>query len=126
MTATRALPLLAVLTLVGLAGCAAFPYVGPTCGPGDTDIGTITGNASDLHLKGEVTHVNESLLVLDDGTGEAAVLLFDAGVSEQVSTGDCVIARNAVATAETDRSYDVVVLTGDLLREDIVVEDERR
>lgn len=123
--ASRPLVTVGVLLAVALSGCAAFPYVGPTCGPGETDIGTISDNATGVHVKGEVAHVNRSVLVIDDGTGQAGILLFDEGVSGQVAEGDCVIADNAVAAPADDRSEDVIVLTGDLYKEEVVVEDER-
>lgn len=120
----RAFALAAVVVVAALSGCAAFPFVGPTCGPGGTDIGAIGQNATGMHLKGEVTHVNSSVLVIDDGTGEADVALFDAGVAGQVEQGDCVIAERAVVMPATDRPEDVLVLGGDLYKEELVLEDE--
>lgn len=122
--ARPAVALAAVVVLGTLSGCAAFPFVGPTCGPGETDIGTIGENATGVHLKGEVTHVNASVLVIDDGTGQAAVALYDAGVAGQVEPGDCVIAERAIVRPVSDRPEDVLVLDSALYTEEIVIEED--
>lgn len=118
-------PALATVVIVaGLAGCAAFPFVGPACGPGGTDIGAIDENATGVALKGEVTHLNSSVLVIDDGTGQAAIALYDAGVADQVEAGDCVIAERAVVVPATERPEDVLVVDGALYTEEFAPEDE--
>lgn len=122
--ARRAFALAALVVVAALSGCAAFPFVGPTCGPGEVDIGSLSGNATAIEIKGEVTAVNETLLVLDDGTGDAAVPLLDRGVTAEVEPGDCVIARGA-ATEAADRPQDVLVVYTELLKEELVLEDER-
>lgn len=122
--ARRTFALAALVVVAALSGCAAFPFVGPTCGPGEVDIGTLSENVTAMEIKGEVTAVNETLLVLDDGTGDAAIPLMDRGVSTEVETGDCVIARGA-ATEAPDRPQDVVVIYTELLKEEVVLENER-
>lgn len=112
-----------VVALVLLTGCAAFPYVGPTCGPGGTDIGAIEGNVSDVEIKGELAAVNETTLVIDDKTGQAVVYSMD-DVSGEVSPGDCVIARGGVAQETDDGEYEAVMVPEVLLKEEWVVEDE--
>lgn len=112
-----------VVALVLLTGCAAFPYVGPTCGPGGTDIGAIEGNVSDVEIKGELAAVNETTLVIDDKTGQAVVYSMD-DVSGEVSPGDCVIARGGVAQETDDGEYEAVMIPEVLLKEEWVVEDE--
>lgn len=124
MIARRAFALAALVVVGTLSGCAAYPFVGPACGPGEVDIGSLSGNVTAIEIKGEVTAINETVLVLDDGTGDAAIPLFDRGVSTEVETGDCVIARGA-ATESPDRPQDVVVIYTELLEEEIVLEDER-
>lgn len=120
----RGLALAALVLVAGLSGCAAFPFVGPTCGPGETDIGAIGENATDVALKGEVTHVNRSVLVIDDGTGQAAIVLLDADVAGQVEEGDCVSAERAVVVPATDRPEDVLVVDGALYKEALVPQDD--
>lgn len=118
----HAFALAALVVLGTLSGCAAYPFVGPTCGPGEVDIGTISGNVTGISIKGEVTAVNETMLILDDGTGDAAIPLLDRGVSAEVESGDCVIARGA-ATESPDRPQDVAVIYTELLKEEIVIEE---
>lgn len=108
--------------LTALAGCAAFPFVGPTCGLGETDVGTVDGDASDVSFKGEVTAVDDTRFVLDDGTGETAVLLVGYD-SSRVSTGDCVVAHGSAAERETGDS-EVLPVPTELYGEEVVVEDE--
>lgn len=112
-----------VVALVLLTGCAAFPYVGPTCGPGGTDIGAIEGNVSDVEIKGELAAVNETALIIDDKTGQAVVYSMN-DVSGEVSPGDCVIARGGVAQETDDGEYEAVMVPEVLLKEEWVVEDE--
>lgn len=122
MMSRRGFALAAVVVVSGLSGCAAFPFVGPTCGPGEVDIGTLSGNVTGIDIKGEVTAINETVLVLDDGTGDAAIPLLDRGVSDEVEAGDCIIARGAAAEAP-DRPQDVVVIYTELLKEEVVLEE---
>lgn len=110
--------------LVALAGCAAFPFVGPTCGPGDTDVGGITGNASAVHVKGELVSHNASMLIVDDGTGQAMVPL-ESGLGSEVATGDCIIVEGAAASMD-DGEYEALVLYETLYKEEVVVGDEAR
>lgn len=114
--------LAAVVVLAALSGCAAFPFVGPTCGPGHTDIGAIAGNVSDVHVKGELTHYNDSLLVVDDGTGQAVLPQIGGDVSGEVSTGDCIVARGSAAQYD-DGEYEALVVYSELYKEEYVVED---
>lgn len=116
--------LLAVVVLAALSGCAAFPFVGPTCGPGDTDVGTITDNTSEVHVKGELVRHNTSALVIDDGTGQAFVPL-SGGLGDRVETGDCLIANGAAAPMD-DSEYEALVLYSDLYKEEVVVGEEAR
>lgn len=113
-----------VLALVALAGCAAFPFVGPTCGPGDTDVGAITGNVSEVHVKGELTHLNATTLLVDDGTGQAVIPVGE-DLSGEVSTGDCVIATGA-ATSLDGGDHEALVLYSTLSKEEVVVGEEAR
>lgn len=112
-----------VVALVLLTGCAAFPYVGPTCGPGGTDIGAIEGNVSDIEIKGELAAVNETTLVVDDKTGQAVVYTID-DVSGEVSPGDCIIARGGFAQETDGGEYEAEMVPEVLLKEEWVVEDE--
>lgn len=102
-----------------LSGCAAFPFVGPSCGPGETDIGAVDGDGSQVKIKGEVTAINDTRVVLDDGTGSATVMLVGYRPG-QFSSGDCIIAQGAVATV--DGPNDVVMVPTDMWREEVVVE----
>lgn len=124
LPARRVAALAAVALLALLAGCASFPFVGPTCGPGDTDVGAIDGNATNVHVKGELVHENASTLIVDDGTGQAVVPMGES-VSGQVETGDCIIATGAAATLE-DGEHEALVLYETLQKEEVVVGDEAR
>jgi predicted small secreted protein len=103
-----------------LTGCAALPGVGPGCGPGGTDIGAIDGNASDVEFKGTLVEINESAMVLDDGTGQARLLL-TSDLTGEASSGDCIVARGA-AQSESDGGPDVVMLPTEILKEKYVAE----
>ena len=81
-----------LLLTAGLAGCSGVSGPDSSCGPGETTIDSIDGNASDITVEGELTSVNESSLVLDDGTGTAEILLLDPNRSDNFETGDCVVA----------------------------------
>ena len=109
-----------LLILTFLSGCAAFPFVGPTCGPGEMDIDNLdSGNSTSI--KGEVTAVNDGTFVIDDGTGEAQIVVGD--VPSEVSGGDCIIARG-YANSTGGGEYDAQMIPTELLEEELVIKDE--
>lgn len=110
--------LVACLLLAGtVAGCSAIPGFGSSCGPGENEIGGVGENASEVNLKGELTDIRNSSMVIDDGTGSAEILLVDDEVKDQVETGDCIIA-NGTAAQTNDSDEDVVIVAEELLREE--------
>lgn len=118
---TRMLVAPVLVLALALSGCAALPLVGPGCGPGETDIGAIEGDASEVQIKGEVTKLNASAMILDDGTGQAQLVLTQ-DLSGQVSPGDCVIARGP-AEGQSDGDREAVMVPTELFKEEVVVED---
>ncbi|WP_181687305.1 OB-fold nucleic acid binding domain-containing protein [Halorhabdus salina] len=121
-THRRSLLVGTLLAMTVLTGCAAYPFVGPTCGPGEDDIGTVAPNESGVDIKGEVTAIGESTFTLDDGTGTAQIMPVDS-VPREVSDGDCVIARGETIEATTD-NHDIGMVSQGLWKEEYVIEDE--
>jgi hypothetical protein len=119
----RCIAALTVVALAVLSGCAAYPFVGPSCGPGESDIGVVGENASGVEIKGEVTSSNGTMFVLDDGTGQARVLPL-SGVPSEVSSGDCIIVESVTTTDDADGA-DVLVVPSTIWKEEVVVEDSR-
>lgn len=110
--------LLAVAGLTLLTGCSTLGFGGPVCGPGDTEIGSIDGNASNVHVKGELTSINETELVVDDGSGTVEILTLSDSVSGKVSTGDCIIARGQASTLDNSSHDALLIPTGGLWEEE--------
>ena len=101
-----------VLTVV-LAGCSGVPFLGSSCGPGGTEIGSIDGTASNISVEGELTEVRDRALVLDDGTGTAEVLVLDSNATSQVETGDCIVVDGTASKAD-ESEQDVVMVASEL------------
>lgn len=108
-----------ILILVLLSGCAAFPFVGPSCGPGDRDIGNIKPG-DNVSIKGEVIERSHDMFVIDDGTGEAKIR---GGIPGEISKGDCIIVKGA-AMETNDTDYDANVVYTELYKEEVVLEEE--
>lgn len=100
-----------------IAGCSSIPGLGSSCGPGDTEIGEISGNVSDVNVKGELTAINNNSLVIDDGTGTAELILVDESVKNEVEEGDCLIANGTAGPSE-ESDEDVVVVPFELFVEE--------
>ena len=66
-----------LLATAALAGCAGVPFPGSSCGPGDTEIGSIDGTARNISIEGEFTDIRDGAVVVDDGTAS------ETGESEQ-------------------------------------------
>jgi hypothetical protein len=102
-----------VLLSVALAGCAGVPFLGASCGPGETELGSIDGSAENVTVEGEVTDVRAGALVLDDETGTAEVLVIDENATSSVETGDCLLVDGTAS--QTDESeQDVVMVAANL------------
>lgn len=112
----RGVAIVVVVLATVLSGCAALPLVGPSCGPGETDIGAVEGNVSSAEIKGELRSLNDSVMVIDDGTGQAELLVV-GDLRRDVSAGDCIIARGE-ATADADGEREVVMIPSELYREE--------
>lgn len=95
-----------------LAGCVALPLLG-SCGPGETRIGEIDGNISNVSLEGEITETGDSLLVIDDTTGTAEVLVLGNLTIDGLDTDDCLVVEGSGATTGESEA-DVVVVASDL------------
>lgn len=117
----RSVVAIAVVCIAVLSGCAAYPFVGPSCGPGDTDIGAATDGGGDVRIKGEVTAMHDNRFVLDDGTGQATIVPL-RGVPSEVSTGDCIIAEGQPSTS-TDGNADISMVPTVLLEEEVTIEE---
>jgi aspartyl/asparaginyl-tRNA synthetase len=107
MTGRHAAALCLVLSVL-LAGCSGVPFLGSSCGPGGTELGSIDGNASDITVEGELTEVRDAALVVDDGTGTAEVLVLEGNATERFETGDCVVVEGT--GSQTPESEQDVVL----------------
>lgn len=75
---------------IGLAGCGLL-----SCGPGETEIGTIADNPSDyqdeddVEIRGEMSNITGDFPELDDTTGTASIVTLDSLPSD-IENGDCV------------------------------------
>jgi hypothetical protein len=107
MTGRHVAALCLVLSVL-LAGCSGVPFLGSSCGPGGTELGSIDGNASDITIEGELTAVRDAALVVDDGTGTAEVLVLEGNATERFETGDCVVVEGT--GSQTPESEQDVVL----------------
>jgi hypothetical protein len=102
-----ALAVLAVVALVGVAGC-----VDSRCGPGETAIENVAVNATDeVTVEGTIAELSESRIVLDDGTGQALLVAIEGYDTSTASEGDCAVATGTVVDPSTSAEYDVVLRT---------------
>jgi len=102
--------LLVVLT-VSLAGCGLF---GGGCGPGDTEIGEVSGTNGTVSVTGEVNVTEDNGFTITDGTGEAVVVS-----DEDVSEGDCVTVEGE--TSDTDGFEESEQIDALIAAEDVTV-----
>jgi len=109
----RHLAALCLVVSVLLAGCSGVPFLGSSCGPGETELGSIGGNATDVSIEGELTAVRDSALVVDDGTGTAEVLVLDGNATERFETGDCVVVEGT-GSQTSESEQDVVLVAANV------------
>lgn len=112
----------ALLVVTLLSGCAAFPMVGPSCGPGETDIADVGQDTAQFTLKGSAKDLNDTGFAIDDGTGDAWVVAPRA--AEQISGGACIIVMGGELRTTDSGQYDAFVVPEELLKEEYVIEDE--
>jgi hypothetical protein len=112
LSSTGVLTACLVLSVL-LAGCSGVPFLGSSCGPGGTELGSIDGNASNITVEGELTEIRDSALVVDDGTGTAEVIVLDANATENFETGDCVVVEGS-GSQTPESEQDVVMVASNL------------
>ena len=102
-----------LLLTVVLAGCSGVPFVGSSCGPGETELGSIDGTAENITVEGELTEIRDGAVVVDDGTGTAEVLVLNGNATDGFETGDCLLVTGTASqTGESEQ--DVVMVASDL------------
>ncbi|QGN07698.1 hypothetical protein Hrd1104_10570 [Halorhabdus sp. CBA1104] len=106
-----------VVLFSAVAGCAAYPFVEPTCGPGEHDIGTLSAGEESVQIKGTVTAVGNATVTVDDGTGSAQVRLSE-DVPRLLRDGKCVIVR-AETVSDANGTDDAVLASVQLFDDDM-------
>lgn len=101
-----------------VAGCGAGSILSD-CGPGDVEIETLadggtageaTADGASSRIEGTVVSIEQTGIVIDDGTGRARVLTFDDGFdTRNVDEGDCVRA-SGIAVPSERRDLDIEFL----------------
>lgn len=103
----RLLATAAVAPVPALAGCD-----GATCGPGETAIGEVATDATGpVTVEGTITELDESRIVLSDGTGRALLVSLQGYDTSAASPGDCAVATGTVVDASASGEYDVTLRT---------------
>lgn len=98
------------------AGVAPFPALagcdGTTCGPGETAIEAVAAETTgSVTVEGTITELDESRIVLSDGTGEALLVSLQGYDTSTASPGDCAIATGTVVDASASGDYDLTLRT---------------
>jgi len=102
--------------VLATAGLAPFPALagcdGATCGPGETPIGEVAADATgSVTVEGSITELDESRIVLSDGTGEALLVSLRGYDTSSANTGDCAVATGTVVDASASGEYDLTLRT---------------
>jgi hypothetical protein len=105
---------LAVACTVVLAGCAAVPGFGDEeCGPGETAIDDVEDGAN-VTVTGTLQSINETSVVIDDGTG-TALLVTDRTFNTSVASPEGCVTASGTGVNDTDSNrYNATILVGNV------------
>jgi len=98
--------LVALVVLSAFAGCSALGGgSGSGCGPGDSKIENLEPQTADISIEGEVTQTRTGLMIVDDGTGKASVMV----TQPDYESGDCVVVDGRAHTGGMGSPADIVI-----------------